>query len=64
MAFADRIVLNKLDLVNAEELAAVKVEIESINHTAQIIETNRRLCGGGGGGGGIKNAHALSTCTP
>jgi len=43
VAFADRIVLNKLDLVNAEELAAVKVEIESINHTAQIIETNRSV---------------------
>ena len=43
VAFADRIVLNKLDLVNAAELAAVKEEIQSINHTAPIIETKRSV---------------------
>lgn len=43
VAFADRIVLNKLDLVGPEELAAVKEEIMSINHTAQIIETKRSV---------------------
>jgi len=41
IAFADRIVLNKLDLVSKEELAALKEEVLSINHTAQIIETER-----------------------
>ncbi len=47
VAFADRIVLNKLDLVGPAELAAVKEEIQSINHTAPIIETKRsvvRMC--------------------
>ena len=43
VAFADRIVMNKLDLVNAEELAAVKEEIASINHTATIVETQRSV---------------------
>jgi G3E family GTPase len=43
VAFADRIVLNKLDLVNAEELAALKEEIASINHTATLIETTRSV---------------------
>lgn len=43
MAFADRIVLNKLDLVDEAGLAAVKEEIQSINHTASIIETKRSV---------------------
>lgn len=43
IAFADRIVLNKLDLVNEAELAAVKEEILSINHTATLIETRRSV---------------------
>jgi G3E family GTPase len=43
VAFADRIVLNKLDLVNAEELASLKEEIQSINHTATLIETTRSV---------------------
>jgi hypothetical protein len=43
VAFADRIVLNKLDLVSPEELAAVKEEISSINHTAVLLETKRRF---------------------
>lgn len=43
VAFADRIVLNKLDLVDAAGLAAVKEEILSINHTATIIETKRSV---------------------
>jgi G3E family GTPase len=43
VAFADRIVLNKLDLVDAAGLAAVKEDILSINHTATIIETKRSV---------------------
>jgi len=43
IAFADRIVLNKLDLVNEAELAAIKEEILSINHTAKMIETRRSV---------------------
>jgi len=43
VAFADRIVLNKLDLVDANELAAVKEELRSINHTATLIETKRSV---------------------
>ena len=43
VAFADRIVLNKLDLVNDAELAALKEEILSINHTAPMIETKRSV---------------------
>lgn len=43
VAFADRIVLNKLDLVSEEELASVKEELQSINHTATLIETRRSV---------------------
>jgi len=41
VAFADRIVLNKLDLVSKEELGALREEILSINRTAEMIETQR-----------------------
>jgi len=43
VAFSDRIILNKLDLVSPEELAEVKEEIESINNTATIIESKRSI---------------------
>jgi G3E family GTPase len=39
VAFADRILLNKTDLVSAEELAAVREELQSINAFAEIIES-------------------------
>jgi len=41
VAFSDRIVLNKLDLVSKEELAALREEILSINNSAIMIETER-----------------------
>jgi len=41
VAFADVILLNKVDLVSAEELAAVRAEIAAINPYAQVIETTR-----------------------
>jgi G3E family GTPase len=37
VAFADRIVLNKTDLVTEEELAAVQEEIRKINSSAEIL---------------------------
>ncbi|MFB7719981.1 CobW family GTP-binding protein [Nocardia sp. NPDC056100] len=37
IAFADRIVINKVDLVDAPELAAVEREVRAINATADII---------------------------
>ena len=43
VAFADRILLNKLDLVSDEELAEVKEEIDSINSSAKLIETRRSV---------------------
>jgi len=41
VAFADKILLNKLDLVNEEEKKRVKGRIRSINKFASIIETER-----------------------
>jgi G3E family GTPase len=41
LAFADIIILNKLDLVTAEELAEVRSHIRRINNQARIIETTR-----------------------
>ena len=38
VAFADRILLNKTDLVSAEELNNVKVEIAKINNRVDMIE--------------------------
>ncbi len=39
MAFADRILLNKTDLVTKAELRAVREELASINAYAEVIET-------------------------
>lgn len=39
IAFADKILLNKIDLVNAQEKAGVLNSIRSINSVAHIIET-------------------------
>ena len=41
VAFADKILLNKLDLVTPEEKMRVKTRIQSINKFAEIIETER-----------------------
>ncbi len=41
IAFADVIVLNKLDLVSAEELEAVEAQIRGINRFARIHRTTR-----------------------
>uniref|UniRef100_K3X878 CobW C-terminal domain-containing protein n=1 Tax=Globisporangium ultimum (strain ATCC 200006 / CBS 805.95 / DAOM BR144) TaxID=431595 RepID=K3X878_GLOUD len=38
VAFADRILLNKTDLVASEDLDAIKKQIRSINASAQIVE--------------------------
>merc|ERR1719506_2270078 len=39
VAFADRIVLNKTDLVTEEELAEVVKQIKGINATADVVKT-------------------------
>lgn len=41
VAFADVILLNKVDLVSTDELAAVRAEIRAINPFARVIETER-----------------------
>jgi G3E family GTPase len=41
LAFADIIILNKLDLVSPEELAEVRGRIRRINNQARMIETTR-----------------------
>jgi len=41
IAFADRIMLNKVDLVNAEELADVSERIKSMNAFATLIKSER-----------------------
>lgn len=54
IAFADKILLNKIDLVDEDTLNEVRAEMRSINRTAEIIETTRadidpkRLIGLGG----------------
>jgi G3E family GTPase len=39
IAFADMVLLNKIDLVDAEKLSEVEDQIRSINCVAQIIHT-------------------------
>lgn len=41
VAFADVVLLNKVDLVDEAELAAVRAEIRAINPFARVIETER-----------------------
>ena len=41
IAFADVVVLNKADLVTADELDAVEASIRRINHAARIMRTTR-----------------------
>ena len=41
VAFADKILLNKIDLVNAQEKASVLSSIRSINAVAKVIETTQ-----------------------
>ncbi|TBW40758.1 GTP-binding protein [Siculibacillus lacustris] len=41
IAFADVVLLNKVDLVDAAQLAAVRAEIRAINPYARVIETER-----------------------
>ena len=43
LAFADRIMLNKIDLVNDEELKEVELRIKSINNHAPIYRTQNSL---------------------
>jgi G3E family GTPase len=46
IAFADRILLNKTDLVSEQELLAVEKRIKSINGGVQIIRTQLRASDG------------------
>lgn len=41
LAFADSVIVNKTDLVNAEELAAVKEKINSVNAFAKIVQSEK-----------------------
>lgn len=43
VAFADRLVLNKTDLVNADELQIVKNRLRGINAEARMIETQQSI---------------------
>ena len=43
MAFADRILLNKIDLVSDTELAAVMEQVRSINGVAEVIKTTNSV---------------------
>jgi G3E family GTPase len=43
VAFADVMLLNKTDLVNAQQLAAVERELRAINGTARIVRTTRAV---------------------
>lgn len=51
LAFADSVIVNKTDLVNAEELAAVKEKINSVNAFAKVVQSqkvNAVVCAGTG----------------
>ena len=39
IAFADRIILNKCDLVEKDDIAQLKVDIRAINRSADFIES-------------------------
>ena len=41
MAFSDKILLNKVDLVTPDELVAIRKDIRKINHFAEVIECER-----------------------
>ncbi len=41
IAFADKVLLNKVDLVGEKEKAAVRSRIRNINAAAEIIECER-----------------------
>lgn len=41
VAFSDKILLNKIDLVTAEEKEALKMRLKRINNFATVIETER-----------------------
>ena len=43
VAFADRILLNKIDLVSESELAAVMEQVRSINGVAEVIKTTNSV---------------------
>ena len=51
VAFSDKILLNKVDLVTPDELTAIRKDIRKINHFAEVIECERcdlgvpRCCG-------------------
>eukprot|EP00291_Cryptomonas_curvata_P008762 CAMPEP_0172179622 /NCGR_PEP_ID=MMETSP1050-20130122/16728_1 /TAXON_ID=233186 /ORGANISM="Cryptomonas curvata, Strain CCAP979/52" /LENGTH=297 /DNA_ID=CAMNT_0012852541 /DNA_START=1 /DNA_END=894 /DNA_ORIENTATION=- len=46
IAFADRVLLNKTDLVSEDELLAVEQRIKAINGSVQILRTQLRADGG------------------
>lgn len=41
MAIADRIIINKKDLVNENEMELIRRDIQSINSAADLLETER-----------------------
>jgi G3E family GTPase len=43
VAFADRILLNKIDLVNEEEIATLEKTIRSVNASADVIKTQNSV---------------------
>ena len=43
LAFADRIILNKIDLVNDDEIQYVEKRIKTINHSASIYHTTNSV---------------------
>ncbi|KAH8092143.1 ATP binding protein [Aureococcus anophagefferens] len=43
IAFCDKVLLNKVDLVNDEELAAITARVKTINHFAEIITCERSI---------------------
>lgn len=41
LAFADTVVINKTDLVNEEELIAVREKVKSVNAFARVVESQK-----------------------
>ena len=62
IAFADVILLNKIDLVTPEALQEARDLVRSINVTADLIEV--QLAGSSGDGGGSDAAAAAAVARP
>lgn len=63
LAFADSVIVNKTDLVTAEELGAVKEKITSVNAFAKVVQSEK-VSGHGADGGVGRHKSTVSLPDP